>query len=139
MYCLFTRGVIYLRGNVKNLSVYQRELASVKRFWAGFDSCAWGGDFFINMASGNQNMMRFLWAVVLFLSLVKQGRSLSLGTPFDGPNNDPYSDGDRFAVLTGSPRSCLNASKSTCGTLPRPCKFGQGPAILHPMPIQVIS
>jgi hypothetical protein len=55
------------------------------------------------MASCNQNIMtRFLWAVVLFLSLVKRGQSLSLGTPFDGPNGDPQSDGDRFSILTGS-------------------------------------
>jgi hypothetical protein len=46
--------------------------------------------------------MRFPWAVVLFLSLVKRMQSLSLGTPFDGPNNDPQSDGDRFSILTGS-------------------------------------
>ena len=61
-----------------------------------------GVNFFINMASGNQSMTRFLWAVVLFLSLVKQGQSLFLGTPFDGPNHDPYSDGDRFSIQTGS-------------------------------------
>jgi len=54
------------------------------------------------MASGNQNMTRFLWAVVIVLSLVKRGQSLSLGTPFDGPNNDVQSDGDRFAILTGN-------------------------------------
>ena len=46
--------------------------------------------------------MRFLWAVILFLSLVKQMECLSLGTPFDGPNNDPQSDGNRFLILTGN-------------------------------------
>ena len=54
------------------------------------------------LVTGNQSMTRFLWAVVLFFSLVKRGRSLSLGTPFDGPNHDPYSDGDRFSIQTGS-------------------------------------
>jgi hypothetical protein len=57
---------------------------------------------FFKLVTGNQSMTRFLWAVVLFFSLVKRGRSLSLGTPFDGPNHDPYSDGDRFSIQTGS-------------------------------------
>jgi len=65
------------------------------------------------MASGNQNMMRFLWAVVLFLSLVKRGQSLSLGMPFDGPNHDEQSDGDRFAILTGSSAIMLESFDGT--------------------------
>jgi hypothetical protein len=65
-----------------------------------FDSCRRFN--FLNMASGNRNMTRFRWAVVLFLSLVKRGQCFSLRAPFDGPNNDPYSDGDRFSILTGN-------------------------------------
>jgi hypothetical protein len=47
-------------------------------------------------------MMGLLWAVVLASSLVKRVQSASLGTPFTGPNNDPYADGDKFTILTGS-------------------------------------
>ena len=54
------------------------------------------------VASRNEKMMGFLWALVLLSSLVKRGQSVALGTPFTGPNNDPYADGDKFTILTGS-------------------------------------
>ena len=47
-------------------------------------------------------MMGLLCAVVLLSSLVKRGQCASLVTPFTGPNADPYADGDKFTILTGS-------------------------------------
>ena len=48
-------------------------------------------------------MMHLLHSITLFLALVRPAYCAeSLTTTFTGPNDDLYSDGDKFSILTGA-------------------------------------
>ena len=42
-----------------------------------------------------------LLSIIILLSLIQNVRCESLATPFDGPNDDRFGDGDKFGILTG--------------------------------------
>jgi len=46
-------------------------------------------------------MMHLLRTTAIFFALVRRGHSESLSTAFTGPNDDIWSDGDKFAIVTG--------------------------------------
>ena len=43
----------------------------------------------------------YLLSIIVLLSLLQNVRCESLATPFDGPNDDRFGDGDKFGILTG--------------------------------------